>query len=117
MSIMNLFRSNKGLIPNLKPPEDKIFDLVEQYKENENLDDDQKKDLDFPLPKIEDRYIKIDEKNELNMIDDTYISNIYDNISIYRYNQPDSYDEIFKILIVHLRAISAAPQPFESKLS
>jgi hypothetical protein len=42
---MNLFRSNKGLIPNLKPPEDKIFDLVEQYKENENLDDDQKKKI------------------------------------------------------------------------
>ena len=106
MSIMNLFRSNKGLIPNLKPPEDKIFDLVEQYKENENLDDDQKKDLDFPLPKIEDRYIKIDEKNELNMIDDTYISNIYDNISIYRYNQPDSYDEIFKILIEVLNKVA-----------
>ena len=94
---MNLFRSNKDIIPNLEIPEDKLYDLVEQYKENELLDEEKKIEMDFPLPKMEDRYLRIDGKNELKQIDENYISNIYNNLYIYR-KQPDNSEEMYKIL-------------------
>ena len=96
--MLNLFRSNKDLIPNLVTPKDQTCELIEEYKENDRLDynDSNRKDLDFPLPKIEDRYLKIDGKNELESIVDNYLSIIYDNLINYKYNQPVSFDEIFK---------------------
>ena len=104
---MNLFRSNKDLIPNLEVPEDKTCEEIEKYKDNDtlNYDDPNRQDLDFPLPKIEDRYLRIDGKNELESISENYLSSIYDNLINYKYEE-NNYDEIFKLLNEILTKVS-----------
>ena len=60
-----MFKRNKTtMIPQLDVPEDKIFDSILEYKENQQLDEP--KDMDFPLPKPEDTYLKINEILEKN---------------------------------------------------
>ena len=87
-------RSKTTMIPQLEVPEDKIFESIEQYKENEKLDEP--KSMDFPLPKPEDMYIKINEYNYLEPIDEKYISNIFDNISSYRDGEIYRFDDLLK---------------------
>ena len=87
-------RSKTTMIPQLEVPEDKIFESIEQYKENEKLDEP--KSMNFPLPKPEDMYIKINEYNYLEPIDEKYISNIYDNISSYRDGEIYRFDDLLK---------------------
>ena len=92
---MSLFKRSKAtMIPQLEVPEDKNFEAIEQYKENEKLDDP--KDMDFPLPKPENMYLKIDEYNDLEPIDEKYISNIFDNISSYRDGEIYRFDDLLK---------------------
>ena len=92
---MSLFRRNKTtIIPEISEPEDKMFEEIEKYKENEKLDEP--KDMDFPLPKSEDMYLKIDEFNRLEPIDEKYLSNIFDVISSYRYGEINRFDDLLK---------------------
>ena len=58
---MSLFKKSKAtIIPELENPKDKKLDKVMEYLENELQDDP--KDMEFPLPKPENIYLKINLK-------------------------------------------------------
>jgi hypothetical protein len=91
---MSLFKKNKPtMIPLLQEPEDKMFNDIKRYKENEELDEPE--DMDFPL-QSEDIYLKIDEMNELTPINENYIKNIYETIGTYREGEPARFETLLK---------------------
>ncbi len=91
---MSLFKKNKPtMIPLLQEPEDKMFNDIKRYKENEELDEPE--DMDFPL-QPEDIYLKIDEMNELTPINENYIKNIYETIGTYREGEPARFETLLK---------------------
>ena len=92
-----MFKRNKTtMIPQLDVPEDKIFDSILEYKENQQLDEP--KDMDFPLPKPEDTYLKINEINGLGPIDQKYITSIFNTISSYRTGEVDRFDDFLNTI-------------------
>ena len=92
-----MFKRNKTtMIPQLEVPEDKIFDSILEYRENQQLDEP--KDMDFPLPKPEDIYLKINEINEFGPIDQKYITSIFNNISSYRTGEVDRFDDFLNTI-------------------
>ena len=91
---MSLFKKNKPtMIPLLQEPEDKMFNDIKRYKENDELDEPE--DMDFPL-QSEDIYLKIDEMNELTPINENYIKNIYETIGTYREGEPARFETLLK---------------------
>ena len=92
-----MFKRNKTtMIPQLDVPEDKIYDSILEYRENQQLDEP--KDMDFPLPKPEDTYLKINEINELGPIDQKYITSIFNTISSYRTGEVDRFDDFLNTI-------------------
>ena len=92
-----MFKRNKTtMIPQLEVQEDKIFDSILEYRENMQLEEP--KDMDFPLPKPEDIYLKINEINELGPIDQKYITSIFNTISSYRTGEVDRFDDFLNTI-------------------
>ena len=116
---MSLFRRNKTtIIPQLEEPEDKNFDEIDKYKENYKLDEPE--DMDFPLPKDEDLYLKIDEYNKFEPIDQKYITNIFDVISSYKVGEINRFDDLLKTVKEIFERISGSYYDlfdFSSKMS
>ena len=89
---MNLFRRNKNtMIPQLEEPEDKFFESIEEYKAKESQDVE---DNEFPLPKMEDMHLKINEKNDLSPIDKKYLLDIFDILNSYRKGEIERFDNL-----------------------
>ena len=82
-----------SIIPPLQEPEDELYEAVKRYIVNEDEDGP---DMDFPSPKQEDIYIKIDEINELSPINDNYIKYIYKNIGTFREEEPERFGILLK---------------------
>ena len=82
-----------SIIPPLQEPEDELYEAVKRYIVNEDEDGP---DMDFPSPKQEDIYIKIDEINELSPINDNYIKYIYKNIGTFREEEPQRFGILLK---------------------
>lgn len=89
---MNLFRRNKNtMIPQLEEPEDKFFESIEEYKAKESQDVE---DNEFPLPKMEDMHLKINEKNDLSPIDKKYLLDIFDILNSYKKGEIERFDNL-----------------------
>ena len=94
---MSLFKRSKGtMIPQLEVPEDKEFDEIKKYKINKEKEEPE--DMDFPLPKGEDLYLKIDENNKLEPIDESYLMGIFRKIYNYREGDAERFDNLLKIV-------------------
>ena len=92
---MSLFKKSKAtIIPELENPKDKKLDKVMEYLENELQDDP--KDMEFPLPKPENIYLKINNNNYLEPIDKVYITDIYYKISKFRDENTNNFDIVLK---------------------
>ena len=92
---MSLFKRSKGtMIPQLEVPEDKEFDEIKKYKINKEKEEPE--DMDFPLPKGEDLYLKIDENNKLEPIDESYLMGIFRKIYNYREGDAERFDNLLK---------------------
>ena len=92
---MSLFKKSKAtIIPELENPKDKKLDKVMEYLDNELQDDP--KDMEFPLPKPENIYLKINNNNYLEPIDKVYITDIYYKISKFRDENTNNFDIVLK---------------------
>ena len=97
---MSTFKKVKGaMIPGLENPVDKLFDKIQEYLENEESNDP--KDMDFPLPKPEDIYLKINENNYLEPIDENYMRRNFNIISAFR----DTNENNFKNVLYTVKEI------------
>ena len=79
------------MIPQLEEPEDKFFESIEEYKAKESQDVE---DNEFPLPKMEDMHLKINEKNDLSPIDKKYLLDIFDVLNSYRKGEIERFDNL-----------------------
>ena len=92
---MSVFKKGKpSIIPPIKEPKDVLYEAIKRYVDNDNLPDPE--DMDFPSPKPEDMYLKIDEINGLSPVDDNYIKNIYLGIGNYREGEPERFGVLLK---------------------
>ena len=89
-----LKKGKAGIIPPLQEPKDDMYDAIKRYIENDKLPDPE--DMDFPLPKPEDMYLKIDELNELTSINENYFKKIYMRIGNYREGEPERFGLLLK---------------------
>ena len=90
---MRTFKKVKGaMIPGLEYPVDKLFDKIQEYLENEESNDP--KDMDFPLPKPEDIYLKINENNYLEPIDENYMRRNFNIISAFRDTNENNFENV-----------------------
>ena len=90
---MSTFKKVKGaMIPGLENPVDKLFDKIQEYLENEESNDP--KDMDFPLPKPEDIYLKINENNYLEPIDENYMRRNFNIISAFRDTNESNFENV-----------------------
>ena len=92
---MSVLKKGKaGIIPPLQEPKDDMYDAIKRYIDNDNLPDPE--DMDFPLPKPEDMYLKINELNEMTTINENYLKNIYMRIGNYREGEPERFELLLK---------------------
>jgi hypothetical protein len=92
---MSVLKKGKaGIIPPLQEPKDDMYDAIKRYVDNDNLPDPE--DMDFPLPKPEDMYLKINELNEMTTINENYLKNIYMRIGNYREGEPERFELLLK---------------------